>query len=474
MKKTMKKMKLQHRSCLAAALVALLFAGALPVPGLGVDAAQAVEAAGSLDELLKRVQDNWRKEQKVNKQRESEFKSAKQRQAALLKKTVATRDAEEERSARLEKQFEVNELAIAESEELLASRLGNLGELFGVVRQVAGDTAGMVNGSLISSQYSDREEFLSALGQSKALPAVDDLEKLYGSRLKEMVESGKVVRYTTSVVAVDGEENQREVVRIGAFNAISEGNYLVWSPDTRKLAELGRQPAGKYHSTAQDIMSLQSGHTPVALDPARGAILQVLIKTPSLRERLQFGGVVGYSIIGIGSLTFVVGLLRLVFLFMISTQVKAQRKNPGTPGNNPLGRVLRVGKDNSSKDVETLELKMEETILQETARVERFLWLIKVVSAVTPLMGLLGTVTGMIRTFQIITLFGTGDPKLMAGGISEALVTTMLGLVAAIPLVLLHSWMSSISKTVVDVLEEQGTGIVAAQAETTGTKGAAA
>lgn len=430
--------------------------------------AATAEPAASLDQLLERVQSNWREEQTANKQREADFKSARQQQAQLLENATATRDAEEARSARLEKQFETNELSIAESEELLASRLGNLGELFGIVRQVAGDTAGLINGSLISSQFPDREEFLSDLGQSKALPAVDDLEKLYGTLLQEMIESGKVVRFATSVVAINGEESQREVVRVGAFNAISEGNYLVWSPDTRKLAELGRQPAGKYHSTAEEIGGLKSGHTPFALDPARGAILQVLIKTPSFSERIQFGGVVGYSIIGIGALTFVVGMLRLIVLFMISTKVKAQRRNPATPGDNPLGRVLAVGQGSRGMDVETLELKMEETILQETSKLERFLWLIKVVSAVTPLMGLLGTVTGMIRTFQIITLFGTGDPKLMAGGISEALVTTMLGLVAAIPLVLLHSWLSSISKTVVDVLEEQGTGIVAAQAETDG------
>jgi biopolymer transport protein ExbB len=452
------------------ALLTSVIVGALFSPmGLwAASAASASEPAASLDELLERVQSNWREEQEANKQREAEFKSARERQAQLLEEAIATRDAEEARSASLEKEFEEGEIALAEHEELLTSRLGNLGELFGVVRQVAGDTAGLINASLISSQFPHREEFLSRLAQSKALPEVADLENLYAALLQEMIESGKTVRYTTSVVAVNGEEHQEEVVRVGAFNVISNGDFLVWSPDTRKLAELGRQPAGKYHKTAADLEELQSGHTPLAIDPARGATLQVLIKTPSFSERIQFGGVVGYSIIAIGSLTFLVGMLRLIALLLISNKVKAQRKNPGEPGDNPLGRVIAAGLSNPGHDTETLELKMEETILHETARLERFLWLVKVVSAVTPLMGLLGTVTGMIRTFQIITLFGTGDPKLMAGGISEALVTTMLGLVAAIPLVLLHSWLSSISKSVVDVLEEQGTGIVAAHAEAGG------
>ncbi len=430
--------------------------------------ASATEAAASLDELLERVQSNWRKEQATNRKREQDFNSARDSQAQLLKEAIATRDAEATRSATLEKDFEAGEIALAEHEELLASRLGNLGELFGVVRQVAGDTAGLVNASLISSQFPERETFLRELGQSKSLPEVEDLERLYGDLLQEMIESGKVVRYTAPVVAVDGEQHQKEVVRVGAFNVISDGEFLVWSPDTRKLAALGRQPSGKYLSTAEELQSLQSGHAPFALDPARGATLQVLIKTPSFSERIQFGGAVGYTIIGIGVVTFIIGLLRLVSLFMTSARVRAQRSKPEDPGNNPLGRVLAVGKEYASSDVETLELKMEETILHETAKLERFLWLIKVVSAVAPLMGLLGTVTGMIRTFQIITLFGTGDPKLMAGGISEALVTTMLGLIAAIPLVLLHSWLTSISKGVSDVLEEQGTGIVAAQAEVGG------
>jgi biopolymer transport protein ExbB len=433
-----------------------------------ISTASATEPAASLDELLERVQSNWRKEQATNRKREQEFKAARDNQAQLLKEAIATRDAEAARSADLEKKFETGEIALAEHEEILASRLGNLGELFGVVRQVAGDTAGLVNASLISSQFPDREAFLRELGQSKSLPAVEDLEKLYGSLLEEMIESGKVVRYTAPVVAVDGEQHQEEVVRVGAFNVVTEGEFLVWSPETRKLAALGRQPSGKYLATAKEIEGLQSGHAPFALDPARGATLQVLIKTPSFSERIQFGGAVGYTIIGIGIITFLIGLLRLATLFMTSAKVKAQRNNPNDPGNNPLGRVLSVGKEYASGDVETLELKMEEAILQETAKLERFLWLIKVVSAVAPLMGLLGTVTGMIRTFQIITLFGTGDPKLMAGGISEALVTTMLGLLAAIPLVLLHSWLTSISKGVSDVLEEQGTGIVAAQAEVGG------
>ncbi len=436
------------------------------------EAGQEVQSAASLDELLDRVRSNWRKEQRVHEQREAEFKSARQSQARLLDEAKATHLVEETKSDDLEARFEENEQSIAELEERLESRLGNLGELFGIVRQVAGDTGGQIESSLVSSQFPGREEFLARLGRSKSLPAIDDLERLYATLLQEMVESGKVTRFAAPVVAVTGTENERDVVRVGAFNVIAGDKYLVWSGETRKLSELGRQPAAKYLRTVSVLDEARDGFVPFALDPARGAILQVLIKTPSFLERIQFGGGVGYTIIGLGVVTGGIGLLRLVALMIVGAKVRAQRKNPEEPGDNPLGRVLSVYKENASLDNETLELKLDEKILQETGKLERFLWMIKVVSAVAPLMGLLGTVTGMIRTFQIITLFGTGDPKLMAGGISEALVTTMLGLVTAIPLVLLHSWLASIAKTIVGVLEEQATGLVAAQAEAgAGTEG---
>ena len=116
-------------------------------------------------------------------------------------------------------------------------------------------------------------------------------------------------------------------------------------------------------------------------------------------------------------------------------------------------------------NVETLELKLAEAIFREMPKLTRSLLFIKIISVVAPLMGLLGTVTGMIQTFQAITLYGTGDPKLMAGGISQALVTTVLGLTVAIPMVLLHTLVSGRSKRIVQVLQEQSAGIIAEHSE---------
>jgi biopolymer transport protein ExbB len=272
-----------------------------------------------------------------------------------------------------------------------------------------------------------------------------------------------VVRFPATVITVDGEQNQRDVIRVGAFNALSGGVYLIY--EDRKLQELPKQPAGTYLDTVSNFENATGNMATLALDPSRGSILKVLIQTPGALERIKFGGKVGYAIIVLGLVAGFVAIFRGLIVFGIGRKVAAQKKSDQVSDKNPLGRVLGIYEANRETDVETLELKLDEAILGESASLDKLLWAVKVVSVVAPLMGLLGTVTGMIRTFQAITLFGTGDPKMMASGISEALVTTMLGLFVAIPLVLLHAIVANTSKGVVEVLEEQAAGLIARRAE---------
>ena len=280
-----------------------------------------------------------------------------------------------------------------------------------------------------------------------------------------MVESGRVSRFDTPVVLPNGEEASKTVTRVGVFNAVADGEYLTWLSDVQKLSVLGRQPKSRYLDTAEDLSAGTGGPIRFAVDPSRGSILSLLVQTPSVSERLQFGGIIGYIILTLGGLTFLGGLVRLLQLLVTSGKVKSQLRAETPDDGNPLGRVLGVYQKHRDLEPEALELKLDEAILREQAQADRFLWAVKVVAAAAPLMGLLGTVTGMIRTFQAITLFGTGDPKLMAGGISEALVTTMLGLVVAIPLVLLHSFLKTLSRRIMETLGEQSIGMVATRAE---------
>ncbi len=443
-----------------------LFASLALLLGVAPAAAQeGARAAGNLDELLRQIRERGAAERAENDRREAEFRAQKSEQQALLEKARAGKASAEARSAELEAKFEENEKLIPELEETLRARMGTLGELFGVVRQVAGDTRGVVESSLVSAQIPNRGEFLGKLGQSRELPSIEDLETLWYTLQQQMTETGKVVRFTAPVVTVGGGEVEREVIRVGPFVAFSNGQYLQYVSETAKLSELGRQPAGRHLATLSSFAATSEGLAGVSIDPSRGQLLSLLIQTPDMRERVAQGGIVGYLTIAIGIIGLLIVAQRLLVLGVVGARMKGQAKKEEADSGNPLGRVLGVYHQNRELDVEALELKLDEAILRETPALERGVTLIRVVSVVAPLLGLLGTVTGMIQVFEAITLFGAGDPRLMADGISQALVTTVLGLTVAIPMTLLHSVVSGRSKSLVQILEEESAGLIAAHAE---------
>ena len=422
--------------------------------------------ASSLDELLDLVKTGFRLEREATQKRETIFVQAKDLQEELLREIEGRVATEEARAERLETTFAINEENLAKLEDNLEQRLGTMGELFGVVRQVAGDMQAHVWESVTSSQLPDREKLLERLGRGKELPKTDDLEKLWFELQREMTEQGKIVSYTTNVLTMDGDEHPREVVRAGVFSVISDDKYLVWDPDIQKVRELSRQPPTRYLQTVGPYQdNTGEGFTLLAVDPSRGSLLNALLDSPSPTERVQQGGYVGYAIIVIGIFAGVVGISKLVTLSQTNRKVKAQRLRNDANPDNPLGRVLQVYAQNPTLDPEALELRLDQQVIEEADQLDHNMWIVRVVSVVAPLMGLLGTVTGMIKTFQAITMFGAGDPKMMAGGISEALVTTMLGLITAAPLVLLYAFISTSRKRILAVLMGQSAGLVAMRIE---------
>ncbi|MDX1454286.1 MAG: MotA/TolQ/ExbB proton channel family protein [Gammaproteobacteria bacterium] len=430
-------------------------------------AGQPASEPTTLDELLQQVRQASRSVAAENQRREREFNQALDRQQQLLEQARQELATEEARSDRLRSSFDANERELTQLSETLRTRMGNLGEVFGVVRQMAGNAKSMVDNSLVSAQIEDRGEVLSKLAQSRALPTISELEQLWFTFQTEMTESGKVIRFNDEVVGQDGVPMQSQVVRVGTFVTINQDGFLQFLPETGALVELGRQPAGRYVDMAEELYTAEGGDSPVmmAIDPTRGQLLGALIQAPTLAERIDQGGIIGYITLTLGLGGVIIALMRLGYLFGAGRKIKAQLGTGKASPDNALGRVLGVYAENRNDDIETLELKLDEAILKETPEFEKWQNGIKILAAVAPLMGLLGTVTGMIQTFQSITLFGTGDPKLMAGGISQALVTTVEGLVVAIPLVLLHSVVASRSKELIQILEEQSAGIIAAHAE---------
>ena len=445
---------------IAAAMLALvLHAG----PSLAAPAAPA--GATTLDQLLGEVRSRQEQESAENRARLEAFRREKSEQSRLLAAALAEQKAEEERSDALKVQYDENEARIPELQEKLRNRMGTLGEVFGVVRQVAGDTRAQFQTSLVSAQFPGRDEYLGTLAESSENPHIEDLEKVWFLLQQQMTEQGKVVRFPATVVSVGGGEETQPVVRVGPFNAVSQGVYLNYVPETGKLGELARQPASRHLATVAELETSHGEVVGFALDPSSGSILNKLIQAPTMEERIEQGGPVGYVIIALGVIGMILSFYRMAYLWVVGGKMRRQLgRNEADPGN-PLGRVLGVYDDHRDSDLETIELKLDEAIMKETPRLERGESLIKTLSVVAPLLGLLGTVTGMIQTFQAITLFGTGDPKMMADGISQALVTTVHGLVMAIPLTLVYSIVSSSSSSLVQMLEEQSQGLLAERAE---------
>ncbi|MGB5250532.1 MAG: MotA/TolQ/ExbB proton channel family protein [Gammaproteobacteria bacterium] len=423
-------------------------------------------SADTLDQLLNEVKKARNEMSEENKQRESRFQRERDNQRALLREIQAELSREEQRSNQLTAAFTENEQLLTEMSDNLQVQVGNFGELFGVVRQVAGDTVGIIKSSLISAQYPDRSDVAARLAQIKGLPSIEDLDALRILLFEEMVQSGEVSRFPSTIVTADGRDEQVEVVRVGVHNLITGDRFLTYDTETGSIKELARQPQDRFRAAIDDLFNATPPEiVNSAVDPSRGSLLGLLIQAPSLPERIDQGGVVGYVIIGLGIIGLLIALWRLLLLSGISSGMRKQLKSSEASEKNPLGRILKVYDDNRMNDTETLELKLDEAILREAPALEKWQGGIKVLAAVAPLLGLLGTVTGMIATFQAITLFGTGDPKLMAGGISQALVTTVLGLCVAIPLVLLHSWVAGRSRSLIEILEEQTAGMIAQKAE---------
>ncbi len=451
--------------------ITLIIAAGLLSLGFASAHAQSDEkGAASMAELLRLIEQGQARDSREARQREAAFAQARNQQQSLLNQARAERTREENVSQQLENDFEQNQQRIITARQALNERMGALKELLGVLQTVAGDTQGRFAASLTNVQYPDRGEFLVELGGKLAgasnIPEIEEIERLWHLLQQEIVESGKVVRFNHLVTMADGGQEETEVIRVGSFNLISEEGYLEY--DNGEITELQRQPDGRYLGTTSNLVSADPGEiVDFGIDVTRGGILALLVESPTLRDRIEQGGIVGYCIIALGIIGLLIAILRWFALSSADRKVNAQLKRDTASTDNPLGRVLAAYESNRGADTETVELKLSEAALKEMPALTKGLLFIKVTAAVAPLMGLLGTVTGMIKTFQVITLYGAGDPKMMAGGISQALMTTVLGLVVAIPMVLLHTVVSGKSRKIVNILQSQSAGLVAQHSEQT-------
>ena len=447
-------------------IVRFAFSSCLSICALGFAVTSVAQTSDTLKNLYQQVSKEVSAEAAHNSEREQRFRAAASEQKALLAEVQADLARQEKLRDDMKVVFDANEVQLGELTTQLDRRTGNLGELFGVFRQMAGDTQQLLFDSLISVEYPERKALIEALADTKEVPTIPQMQQLWTLMLQEISESANVTRFETSVVKPSGEAYTAPVTRVGTFNIVTDDKYLNYVADSQQLVELARQPSGSVRSTAASLSSASGGDVGFALDPSRGALLGLLVQSPSFMERVQQGQEVGYAIILLGIVGMLIVIERLIKLSRISKRMNAQLKDMDHPSsNNPLGRMMQAYFENKHlNDLDVLGKKLDEVIFKDLAELRKGLSTIKVMAAIAPLMGLLGTVTGMIGTFQAITLFGTGDPKLMAGGISQALITTVQGLCVAIPLLLSSNMLSSRAQQLSKVIGEQASGMIANKA----------
>ncbi|TQP40443.1 MotA/TolQ/ExbB proton channel family protein [Vibrio cholerae] len=420
--------------------------------------------ANASNSLVQQATQEKTQQQQHNQQREAGFVQTAQELQAAKAELLAERNRLQKEADQLSSQFSDNENTLARLEETLRLETGSLGEMFGVVRQNAKELQSELDQSVTGVEPRAHQQSIDDVVAAKTLPSMAQLRGLWQAMSKEIRASGQV--QTTEIQWLNGQGETQTVpaLRLGSLGLISEQGYVKW--DNARQQALSYQQLPSDFPTFSHIRTLVDGDVvTMKVDPSRGVLLEQLALTPTLSQRLQAGGVIGNVILVLLGVGLIIALYRGAILATLRQKIKAQLKNPEQPGNNPLGRILAVYNKEQQRSVEALELRLLEAVVDEQNHLETGLSMLKLLAALAPMLGLLGTVTGMIETFQVITQFGNGDPKVMAGGISMALVTTVEGLIAAIPLLLVHNILSAQAEAIRNILEKQGIGLVAQQAE---------
>jgi len=439
--------------------------------------AQQTPAASSTQSLLDTVQKVRADENAAFEKNKAAYDAAGGQQQQLMNTATQKRDQLNTESTKLQNTYSMNEVRINQLNNQLRDKAMALGlaEIFGLARQTANDDATVMQQSLISTQFPPkagepwRDEFLREFSASRATPTSADLERLWIEIQREMTASGQVTKYRTKVVQPNGQESDTQVVRIGPFTATADGQFLAYLPALRTMNVLPRQLPAEFMAISNSYKAATSGYARAVVDQTRGVLLGMYVERPTPIERIRLGQEIGYVIIAVGAAGAIAFLYQLVMLVLVRMSVGRQLKNLDRPTpNNPLGRVLLAFKGDKAtieEDSDVAELRITEAVLKEVPRLERFQAFLRLCVAAGPLLGLIGTVVGMIFTFQSITESGSSDPKLMATGIGQAMIATVLGLGIAIPLLFAGALLTSLSKSVVQVLDEQSAGILAENLE---------
>ena len=403
-----------------------------------------------INELLELVKTNKSIFLNEDNKRLNSFITKVSDRQALLDDAKTKLANEIDRNINLEASFEQNEKTLAELEEKLEIKVGVLGELFGVTRQYAGELLAASENSVVFYEFPNRPEVLKDIGQEK-VHNLDQLENLWISYFDEIVAGSEIKNFEATITAPNGENIVGEVTRYGLFSASYDGKFVKPVSSLNSFQLLAKQPENTFTKTLSKHKRADE-YTNVSIDPTRGFLLSLYLDKANWFERIAQGKSIGFVIIFIGFIGLVFSIFKITKLREYSNEVLNDKTD------NIPSKMESLIKDGASR--ESKENIIDEFIINYSSKIEWGNNWVKFFAAVAPLLGLLGTVIGMIETFQAITLFGTGDPKQMAGGISQALVTTMLGLIVAAPLLGMYTYLSEKTESIVQVLEEKASYIL--------------
>ncbi|HET8551321.1 MAG TPA: MotA/TolQ/ExbB proton channel family protein [Gammaproteobacteria bacterium] len=450
------------------------------------EAAPATTNANSLDQLLNQVQSISQQEQAQMNQARAQFAAASpEQQKAMMKQAQAALDQAKAAASQASDQYSANEMQIGKMEDQInaEAQAADLSGVFSTAQKDADNLATTLQNALTNTQFSPpagetgRLAFLQGLANSNGTPTLDDLQRLWYIIQHEMTAQGQVVSYQAPVVQANNKSVVSKVIRVGPFTASSEGRFLQYLPDLNILSVLPRKLPSNFRSILASFQNAHQGYARAVIDPSgSGALIGLYINRPTWLQRIQLGQGVGYVIIAVGIIGALLFFFQIFRLIAARIAVNKQLKDLGNPRNdNPLGRVLLAFKgdpDRIEEEADIAELRITEQVLREEPRLERFQSYLRLAVAAGPLLGLIGTVVGMIETFQTITDTGSADPRLMATGIGHAMIATVLGLGVAIPLLFGNALLKSLSDSIVQILDKQSSGMLAERIEQQQSKGA--
>ena len=414
------------------------------------------DATSKGEDFLNELRDRYQSERVLDEQRYLDFLADRSLRSKLLSQARQDLAQLNKETADLEKQFHHNEKQLLDFKNFYQQRAGGVEELLSIVQRNASDMKKNISESFINLLLPEHLETLTSLIEARVSFRLADLETLWHLSLEWLSAQAQNTRFHSDLVLADGTSESRELIHVGPFSLVSNESLLVYDVNHGHLSSVYYPAAFLPLSDSRQ----GDGFISAPIDPSRGAMLIAFSGAPTFLERIVQGGVVVYLILVLG----VVGLLlageRIFFLIRNLRLVRYQKTNSDYRDDNPLGRVLRECQASRATSMEKLELSLDAAIVREMPLLHRGFGTLKILIAVAPMLGLLGTVLGMIETFQAITLFGSGDPTIMSSGISQALITTMLGLAVAIPLLLLYTLANSYSKEIQQILEEQSAAII--------------